>query len=179
MRYHVRLSADLGAPSSSPEAAWEVEVSALPGQAWEVRVNGRPVAVDVASMERQSNVRVDGRVVDLTVHGKLPALGIVANGQRLRARVDSERSMGAASGDRSHGGRAVAGASAVRSPMPGRVVKVLVGRGDEVQPGQALVVFEAMKMENEVRASTAGTVAEVHVAAGTAVESSAVLVTLA
>ena len=67
----------------------------------------------------------------------------------------------------------------VKSPMPGRVVKVLVAKGDSVEVGRGLVVLEAMKMENEVRAKVAGTVAEVHVAPGTAVEGSAKLVTLA
>jgi pyruvate carboxylase subunit B len=56
---------------------------------------------------------------------------------------------------------------------------VLVAKGDDVQPGQGLVVLEAMKMENEVHARAAGTVAHVHVTAGTAVEGNAKLVTLA
>jgi biotin carboxyl carrier protein len=63
--------------------------------------------------------------------------------------------------------------------MPGRVVKVLVAKGDAVEPGKGLVVLEAMKMENEVRAKIAGTVADVHVVAGATVEGNAKLVTLA
>jgi pyruvate carboxylase subunit B len=70
------------------------------------------------------------------------------------------------------------GEKVVKSPMPGRVVKILVGKGDTVSAGQGLVVLEAMKMENEVRARAAGTVAIVHVTTGTAVEGNAVLVTL-
>ena len=62
--------------------------------------------------------------------------------------------------------------------MPGRVVKVLVARGDAVKIGQGLVVLEAMKMENEVRCRLGGTVMEVHVIEGTAVEANAPLVTL-
>jgi biotin carboxyl carrier protein len=63
--------------------------------------------------------------------------------------------------------------------MPGRVVKVLVSKGDEVAVGQSLLVVEAMKMENEIRAKVAGTVADVHVAAGATVEGNAKLITLA
>jgi biotin carboxyl carrier protein len=63
--------------------------------------------------------------------------------------------------------------------MPGRVVKVLVAKGDVVEAGQGLLVLEAMKMENEVKARVSGTVADVHVVPGTAVEGSAKLVTLA
>ena len=64
------------------------------------------------------------------------------------------------------------------APMPGLVVRVGVSAGDQVQAGQALVVIEAMKMENELRASAAGTVRAVHAVAGAAVEKGAVLVEL-
>jgi propionyl-CoA carboxylase alpha chain len=59
--------------------------------------------------------------------------------------------------------------------MPGCVVRVLVEPGDTVTAGQPLLVLEAMKMEHTVQAPHAGTVVEVHVAAGTQVESGAVL----
>jgi pyruvate carboxylase subunit B len=62
--------------------------------------------------------------------------------------------------------------------MPGRVVRVLVAEGAEVEAGQPLLVLEAMKMENEVRAPVAGSVAAVAVVAGAAVESGARLLTL-
>ena len=61
------------------------------------------------------------------------------------------------------------------APMPGMIVRVRVSEGDVVQAGEGLVVMEAMKMENELRASTPGTVRRVHVAAGTAVEKGAML----
>jgi len=59
--------------------------------------------------------------------------------------------------------------------MPGRVVKVHVAAGDVVTVGQPLLVIEAMKMENELKAKLAGTIAEVFVGAGTAVEANAKL----
>ncbi|MBK8217100.1 MAG: biotin/lipoyl-binding protein [Myxococcales bacterium] len=62
--------------------------------------------------------------------------------------------------------------------MPGRVVRVMVKPGDTVERGQALLVLEAMKMENEVKAKDTATVAEVHVAEGATVEANAKLVTL-
>jgi biotin carboxyl carrier protein len=64
------------------------------------------------------------------------------------------------------------------APMPGLVVRVNVNPGDEVRPGQGLVVMEAMKMENELRASAAGRVRAVFVAPGEAVEKGAKLVEL-
>jgi acetyl/propionyl-CoA carboxylase alpha subunit len=61
------------------------------------------------------------------------------------------------------------------APMPGMIVRVSVAEGDTVQPGQGLVVMEAMKMENELRATAAGAVKRVLVAPGTAVEKGALL----
>ena len=70
------------------------------------------------------------------------------------------------------------GPAPVRAPMPGLVVRVNVKVGDEVQAGQGLVVMEAMKMENELRATAAGRVRSVEVSPGTAVEKGALLVAL-
>jgi len=68
------------------------------------------------------------------------------------------------------------GPAPLKSPMPGMIVRVNVAAGDAVQVGQGLVVIEAMKMENELRATGAGNVKRVHVTAGTAVEKGALLV---
>ena len=73
---------------------------------------------------------------------------------------------------------APAGPSPLVAPMPGLVVRVKVAVGDVVKPGQGLVVMEAMKMENELRTHSAGTVRAVRAAPGTAVEKGAVLVEL-
>jgi len=61
------------------------------------------------------------------------------------------------------------------APMPGRVVRVLVAAGDPVDVRQPVVVVEAMKMENELRAPRAGHVREIAVAPGTSVEAGRVL----
>jgi pyruvate carboxylase subunit B len=64
----------------------------------------------------------------------------------------------------------------VHAPMPGLVLRVLVEPGQEVEEGQGVVVLEAMKMENELTAPAAGTVAAVHVAAGDAVAKNELLI---
>jgi acetyl/propionyl-CoA carboxylase alpha subunit len=64
-------------------------------------------------------------------------------------------------------------------PMPGRVVKVLVQAGQEVAKGQGLVIVEAMKMENELKAPRAAVVAAVRVQEGQGVEKGTVLVDFA
>jgi biotin carboxyl carrier protein len=67
----------------------------------------------------------------------------------------------------------------VVAPMPGKIVRLLVAPGEAVAVRQGLVVVEAMKMENELRAPRAGTVSEVAVQEGAVVELGAVLVTIA
>lgn len=61
------------------------------------------------------------------------------------------------------------------APMPGMIVRVNVAEGDVIQAGQGLVVMEAMKMENELRATSGGAVRRVLVTPGTAVEKGALL----
>ncbi|MEJ2581973.1 MAG: biotin/lipoyl-binding protein [Acidobacteriota bacterium] len=70
------------------------------------------------------------------------------------------------------------GPSRVTAPIPGKVVSVKVEPGDTVEPGQSLVVLEAMKMENELAAEQAGKVSAVHVQAGDTVDGGELLVEL-
>jgi biotin carboxyl carrier protein len=70
------------------------------------------------------------------------------------------------------------GPAPILAPMPGLIVRVNVKAGDKVEAGQGVVVMEAMKMENELRATAAGVVKSVEVSAGTAVEKGALLVAL-
>lgn len=67
----------------------------------------------------------------------------------------------------------------VRSPMAGRVVKLLVEPGQAVHPGQGLVIVEAMKMENEIKATRHAQVASISVKAGQSVDPGLLLVSLA
>lgn len=76
------------------------------------------------------------------------------------------------------GGAGREGGKEIRSFMPGKVVDVLVAVGDEVAKDQGILIVEAMKMENEVRAATSGKVKEIRVSPGQAVESGELLVVL-
>ena len=71
-----------------------------------------------------------------------------------------------------------AGATVVKAPMPGTLVKVNVKVGDAVKKGDVLCVLEAMKMENDIMAPADGVVASVEAAQGASVATDAVLVTL-
>jgi len=76
------------------------------------------------------------------------------------------------------GGGSTHGEQKVIAPMPGRVVRVLVSPGDQVEARQPVVVVEAMKMENELRSPKAGRVKDVAVAPGTSVDAGRVLVVI-
>lgn len=73
---------------------------------------------------------------------------------------------------------AISGPAPLVAPMPGLVIRVSVRVGDQVAAGQALVSIEAMKMENELRSKSAGTVRAIHAAEGAAVEKGTILVEL-
>ena len=76
------------------------------------------------------------------------------------------------------GARAGAGGT-LTAPMPGKVVKVLVAAGETVQEGQTLLILEAMKMQNEYKSPSAGTVAKLYVQEGSTVETASPMVELA
>jgi biotin carboxyl carrier protein len=150
-----------------------VDVTALPGGGYDVQLEGKRIDADVMVLPDALSVRIGNRVLDLTVEGKPPRLGAVGGGVRAYVDVQSERQRAAA--EATAAGAATGGGS-VTSPMPGRVVKVLVKEGAEVDTGDAVVVVEAMKMENELRATRPGVVARILVKEGDRVEGGAVLV---
>lgn len=115
--------------------------------------------------DAQTVAFVDGEGAKLTVEVKRPGADPVVLATEV---TDARRAHAAALGRRA--GSPSAAPVTVRSPIPGRVVKLLVRAGDKVTAGQAAVVLEAMKMENELRAPRTGTVHEVRCAEGAAVE---------
>jgi pyruvate carboxylase subunit B len=112
-----------------------------------------------------------------TLEGVAPlrwALGAVGERFEVEAVDDRTRQIQALTGR----GRVPAGGGVVKAPMPGLVVRVEVVVGQQVEIGAGLVVVEAMKMENELRAQRAGVVETIHVAAGQTVDKGASLVTI-
>ena len=90
-------------------------------------------------------------------------------GRTISVTLNGRRSAHAEAGAHGHGQVSIA------APMPGRVVRVLVEPGDEVAARQGVIVVEAMKMENELRAPRAGRVKEVSVVPGMSVEAGRIL----
>ena len=79
---------------------------------------------------------------------------------------------------RDQGSDKIGGPQRILAPMPGKIVRLLVKTGEKVRAGQPLVVVEAMKMENEVRARWDGTIAQTQVTEGASVEADALLVVI-
>ena len=104
---------------------------------------------------------------------KIGRLVIVNRRAPVAVRLNSRR------GSRQQAGRGAGpGPLRIAAPMPGKVVRVLVRPGDAVRARQPVVVIEAMKMENELRADRDGTVAEIHTREGMSVEAGALLVVI-
>lgn len=155
------------------------------GHDWVVSLDGRTCRVNaqrvaggwsllvgpdagVPSAARRSyDVAFDSGIDGLRVHVDGVAVPVSLPEERRRVR---RRAGGTVAG---------AGRQNVVAPMPGRVVKVLVATGDAVVDRQPVAVLEAMKMQNEIAAPSAGVVSGIHVAPGQAVGTGAKLVTLA
>jgi biotin carboxyl carrier protein len=165
---------------------------------FEVDINGRTRTITIERDGAQFLVQVDGRTrrvdavrldastLSLLVDAESWTIGVTdapdtgeqlvsVGGVTLRATLNGRRGR---FGRRGHGapdGRGTAGPQRITAPMPGKVVRVLIKPGDAVTARQAVIVVEAMKMENELRSPKDGVVAEVRVAEGTSVDAGSLL----
>jgi len=144
-----------------------------------VRINGRELQVRVE--QDGSNWRVDagdGMREASVVEVEPGVYSILVNGASFEVRAQDlldivvqdprEPRKGA-------GSAGLEGRQMIAAPMPGKVVRVLVGEGDAVERGQGLVVIEAMKMQNELKSPKAGRVTSITAAEGAAVAAADVL----
>ncbi len=146
------------------------------GGAFDVSVDGRTWRVDAARIDARSmSLVVDpGASYDIGFAPD-PATGL------LYVRVGTTQVAVALNGRRRRhddAGHTGSGPQRIAAPMPGKIVRVGVKPGDAVQARQTLVVIEAMKMENELKAGRDGTVTEVHAREGVSVDAGALLVVI-
>jgi biotin carboxyl carrier protein len=161
---------------------------------FEAAVDGRTLKVEVRQQNGRYSLALDGEALDvdfaetgahfasLLISGRSYEVGIerhtdgyriVLPGESLDVRLRSTHQ-----GSGSAVTRSGVGPARLEAPMPGKIVRVLTAVGEEVTVDQGLIVMEAMKMENELRAPRAGRVQTIHVSEGQAVETGAVLVAL-
>jgi biotin carboxyl carrier protein len=150
------------------------------GDGLSVTVEGRTWQVDAARIDphalslildngSRKNYEVaitsDPATSQLIVRVGTTPIAVGMNGSRRWARKDE-------------GSGSAAGPLRLVAPMPGKVVRVLVAAGQSIRARQPLVVVEAMKMENELRAGRDGTVVDIHVREGASVDAGALLVVI-
>jgi biotin carboxyl carrier protein len=170
---------------------------------YDVDVDGRTRQVVVHREGERFHVTIDGRPFDVSaarIDAQVLSLVIETGGTAGMASFEVSIAPDAASGDlvvrvgstpvrvglngrRRFGQRgehadAGSGPQQVTAPMPGKIVRVLVKKGEAVAARQPLVVVEAMKMENELRAGREGTIAEMYAQEGQSVEAGALLVVI-
>jgi biotin carboxyl carrier protein len=154
------------------------------GALFVVTVDGREHTVDAEWIDGHTlsllmrdpgaNGRIGSRDVTLAVDGATKQLVVRVGAAPIVVAVNGRRRAG-----RKDDGARAGGPQRLVAPMPGKVLRVLVSRGDAVQARQPLVVIEAMKMENELRATAAGVVAELHAHEGQSVDAGALLAVVA
>lgn len=140
-----------------------------------ITLDGTPVEVDLQSIDGgfHYSLLVGAASHEVFAERCQDVCSITVDGQRFLVNVEDERARKA--GKR----RAVAedvGEAEVTSPMPGVVVAVLVEEGQSVRAGEGLLILEAMKMENEIRATRSGTIELVQVTPGQRVSQADLLV---
>lgn len=135
---------------------WEVDARLTPQGIYSLLVDGVSYVADVADQDGATIVDVGGETYTVQIE------------EETRYTIRTRGGMGVGHG-----------AQTLMAPLPGRITHVAVRPGDRVGPGDTLVVIEAMKMENEFKASTAGTVTEVRVEPGQAVNAGDILVVIA
>jgi len=152
-----------------------------------VTVDGQPHLFDVVrigefGLSMLEGVTVsDGRCSEKVTVSRSRDLYVVPGASRgdllvhLDGRTSAVTLNGRRTGYTGESGTHGHGEVSIVAPMPGRVVRVLVAAGDEIASRQGVVVVEAMKMENELRAPRGGRVKEVSVSPGTSVEAGRVL----
>jgi len=159
---------------------------------FDATVDGRTLRVEVRGRDGRYVVTLDGRALEVDHQETGPHFASLIIGGRsyeagLEKRPDGYNVVlaedvlyveirGASQGAAAAPRKAATGPARVVAPMPGRLVRVLVQLGQQVEAGDGLLVMEAMKMENELRAEAPGVVSRVLVQAGQAVEKGAVLV---
>lgn len=148
------------------EKAYRVEL-ARSASGWQCKVDGRIFPLDVAPLSAGVlSLLVDGKSYEARWEGGTDEASIVVGQEKFNVQVRDPRSLRS----RAQRDGGTHGPRKITAPMPGKVVRIVAPVGSEVESGQAVLVIEAMKMQNELKAPKKGRVSKLNVAEGAAVE---------
>jgi len=159
----------------------------------DVLVGNKEYSVEIEKREKSFLIRIDGEEFDvdatllkkelysLLISNKSYLTNIKSEGNKFIVDLNGEsfeievldeaaKRMAQKRKDTTQGGQII------KAPMPGKIVKILVKEGEEVEPGTGMIVVEAMKMENELKSSSKGIVKEIAVEEGITVNAGDTLI---
>jgi len=123
-------------------------------------------------------LRIEENIYSILVNNESITVGIFKEGKKLQVFYEGDlyeiESVSGRDASQAEGTQSLN----VTAPMNSRVVKILKKQGERVEAGESVVVVEAMKMESELKASASGTIKEIRVKEGDAVEKDSILVAL-
>jgi biotin carboxyl carrier protein len=167
MKYKVQLT------SSNSEKQSRVIELERDASGWRVTLDGKPLAVDAVEISPNTiSILLDGQSFEISVTPSSDGrLKLQTGSQEFTAEVIDPRAWG---GGR-HSKVEAEGRQQILAPMPGKIVRILVKDGDQVEAGQGLLVVEAMKMQNEIRSPKSGTIERVLAREGRTVNAGEIL----
>ena len=128
--------------------------------------------MSIVKVERSVYSHLDGqRQRELRVESDADGYVVTLRSRQTKIKIEDPRAWSGTGA-----GKASSGIAKVATPMPGKVIRVLIALGDRVESGQGLVVVEAMKMQNELKSPISGTVKQVQAVEGATVNANQVLV---
>lgn len=144
----------------------------------QILVNDVPYTIDfkVLPISRLASLLINHQSLEAVIDDRDTHWEVLTEGELYNVTVQDERAFRLAQARGT--GLDDSAATAVKAPMPGLVVNVLVKEGDVIEQGQHVIILESMKMENELKSPRSGVVTAVKVNVGDSVEKDQVLVAL-
>lgn len=171
----MKLEVRIGDRTRSVEVARQQDRDAARGRLL-LRIDGKEVEADAVEVATGTySILLGGRAFEVRVQPEGDALRVFAGGREFSAQVLDSRAWRGRRG----GMLELEGRQQIAAPMPGKVVRLLVAQGAQVEAGQGLLVVEAMKMQNEIRSPMNGTVERLLVAEGQTVNAGEILAVVA
>lgn len=139
---------------------------------YKFKINGNQYEVEVLDIDDNiARIEVNGTLYEVEMQREIPKIKTVVTGAPVQARTSRETRQ---SQEKASSGKA----ADIRSPLPGVIIQVLVRPGDDVNAGQTVCTLETMKMENAIKAESAGKVTAVNIAPGQSVLQDEVLIVI-